>query len=177
MPALNFRFVVEEDSSGLFIQWYEVGGPTHVGLLFPGGVLSGDQRADLTREYEFGARIGVDKALSGKPGVQFRPADYATFARTEVIVLPVTGAEYSAVWAGMHRALGAGYSVREILAFVAGRELGHAHHSFICSVVIVWLLGLAGIAPLEVRGHEHEFTPAACRWLILGVKRGRELVG
>lgn len=128
--AITLRFVTERGVlSGLINRGTGSLGFSHV------GALTFDGR-------EFGARDAVDHAPRGKPGVQFRPADYATFTREVRVAIPVTRAEGADFWNMARKIEGAPYSPRTILGFVVGRNVPELrdHVAFDCSTAMSWLL-------------------------------------
>ncbi len=162
---LNIRFVAERTFSSFFILLKETGKAfSHVGAIT-------DPNEQGAR-YEFGARVHIDKSLTGNSGVQLRPLDYAEFEYQETISIPVTAWEHEHFWMALSRVSGERYSKRSILGFVTSFNFDD-QHGFICSSLIPWGFYAAGMLPHELITRERFTDPEDCYYLCLGLRDGR----
>jgi hypothetical protein len=189
--TLDFRFVREpglvswliDRGTGGFLRYR---GPrwSHVGLILAGAEIVGlNPRARLvsTQTYEFGARSGVDRAVAGRPGVQFRPYDYARFLDSAIVAVPVTNREWLAFWGLARKIEGAAYSETTIEGFLTGDNVPeHARElAFDCSTLSAWLClhGLSTALPPAFRGELRQISPNAFYYLARMIAwQRRELV-
>jgi len=165
---LDIRFVRIADWSSFFIGIKETGGLvfTHVGVLT-------DPDENGVR-YEYGARLHVDGSLTGRPGVQRRPLDYAKFEYQEPVSIPVTAWEHEHFWLAMDRVAGERYSQRSIFGIAVHFDF-RDEHGFICSSLVDWGFYHAEMLPHELRGSERLLTPMDDYYLCLGLRDGRNV--
>jgi hypothetical protein len=105
----------------------------------------------------------VNRAYSGRSGVQYRPENYATFTAQSLVAVPVTPAEYAEFRRLMSVIEGCPYSRHGIEGFVEGmnRPEKPGTIAFICSSMCAWLCYHAGpnMLPAELRGELREISP------------------
>lgn len=169
MPNLRFRFVSKRDIPTAFITWSEDGigwrfGFSHVGVMrFMDGEL-----------YEFGARLGVSKSITGRSGVQYRPHNYAKFYKEETVYVPCTNDQYELFWDAAEEIKDKRYSLRTIFGFALGFQF-HDESGFICSALMPYLLYRAGMLPRELVAQERHMNPLGFFYLALGLREGTYL--
>lgn len=167
--AINLRYVRIDNFATWAIALRETGGRkkyTHVGAIT-------DPDASGVR-FEYGARHRVDGALSDKPGVQYRPLDYATFKYQALVSIPVTEHEHYLFWGALKAVEGWPYSDRTILGFVTGHNFDD-RHGFICDAVDLWGLRHAGMLPKELHGDIRMMDPMDSFYLALGIRDNRKV--
>lgn len=160
MKTINLRFVSGWSFADALIRWRSNGLYTHVGAITDNGL------------YEYGARIGVDGALSHKPGVQVRPQAYKVFNLNETLRIPCTDDEHAKFWAALAECEGKAYSELEII----GDAIGHnfrVRGAFVCSALQTYALTKARITPKIERGRAEMITPDWLYGFAVGLKAGR----
>ena len=162
---LDLRFVRVADLASWLIAKRETGVKryTHVGAI--------TDPDSYRLRYEFGARAHVDGSLTGEPGVQRRPLDYATFEYQALVSIPVTAWEHEHFWLALDRIQGWRYSRRSILGFV-GFEFKD-EHGFICSATDLWGFRNADMLPRELRSDIRDMDPQDTYNFALGLREGR----
>lgn len=158
---IRLRFVTEAGFGAALIRWRCGNGLySHVGALTDDG------------SREFGARAGIDGAPTGKPGLQYRPAGYAEFARSTVVAIPCTAEERKLFWSAARAIDGAGYSMAEIFGDAVGVALD-VHGRFVCSAAMHWMLTRARMTDFNERGRSRLITPDWLYGFSSGLRNGR----
>ncbi len=153
--AITLRFVAEAKFfSGLINRGTSDIGYSHVGAITTAYI------AGKPVLCEFGAR--ARPAGAAKAGVQYRPADYATFTRETLVAIPATRHEYDAFWMQARNILGRPYSWRTLLGFAIGRNVPEdGGVAFDCSTAMGWLLLHCGILAPALRERLRQISPNA----------------
>lgn len=181
--VITLRFVREAG----FLSWLidrgtggfiEDRGPrfSHVGVIVNGRDVTGFG-LEPDEEYEFGARSDVACSITGRPGVQFRRADYAQFVAQDRVRIPVTAKQRAELWDCARRINGADYSIRTIASFVLGEELLEGRGKFICSQAAALLLLRSGVLPPQFRGWLREISPNSLYIAALAIDGRRRITG
>lgn len=155
---MRLQFVCGQDLSSKLIAWYGngYGGWSHVDAVLPDGSL-------------LGAR---NDAIGSVPaGVQVRPPNYETWARSAVVEVPATPEEASQ-WEGwLKTQVGIHYDQQAIIGFILGRKDTDTGR-WICSALQTRALIRANLMhPLPVP--DSQVTPDALFLLVTGGLGGK----
>jgi hypothetical protein len=143
MAEIRLQFSSQADLSSEVIRLFGHSPFSHVDAILSGGSL-------------LGAR---DEENMGVPaGVRIRPAGYAKFAITKVVILPTTPECAAAFYAFLQSQLGKPYDETAILAFVIDRDWRNPD-SWFCSEIIAAALEHAKYFSFCLAAPNNKITP------------------